>query len=353
MSVPQVNQRMTKKVVLKEYCAEIEHLRAQLQITREKNGVYVDPIEFESMESRIVAQEAQLLECEAVLRTRTEEVKMLRAAKEDLELSLEEALQEKQQTEVMLADTQDELARVKAELRACKVELGAAEAVVSEQTDTEHRLLQGAQTLQSELLERRSEVCILLQRVDQHSEIERRRVSEAESFLSTLCVRNQALLAEVEAMVQTNGVSSKQLCNGIIDMISRGQNTCSTLTQAIEEALSTLTIESEQVKNKMTGTCTSLSEHLKDTNASLQTSLRGMQSHLSCWLQEVDQNLNQAKLLLKEQQTQVSAGIRFLHCFISLVCYLSSVPQPRGWCCSPRDMSKKADVLLRSITSWR
>jgi hypothetical protein len=33
-----VNQRMTKKVVLKEYCAEIEMLKSQLQITREKNG---------------------------------------------------------------------------------------------------------------------------------------------------------------------------------------------------------------------------------------------------------------------------------------------------------------------------
>jgi hypothetical protein len=29
---------MTKKVVLKEYCAEIEMLKSQLQITREKNG---------------------------------------------------------------------------------------------------------------------------------------------------------------------------------------------------------------------------------------------------------------------------------------------------------------------------
>ena len=29
---------MTKKVVLKEYCAEIETLKSQLQLTREKNG---------------------------------------------------------------------------------------------------------------------------------------------------------------------------------------------------------------------------------------------------------------------------------------------------------------------------
>jgi hypothetical protein len=38
-----VNQRMTKKVVLKEYCAEIEMLKSQLQLTREKNGCVSSP----------------------------------------------------------------------------------------------------------------------------------------------------------------------------------------------------------------------------------------------------------------------------------------------------------------------
>jgi len=83
-------------------CQEIEHLRLQLQLTREKNGVYVDPNEFANMEARIesqvnctyfhyqyfllhspvdcliVIQESQLLECETALRSRNEEVKTLR-----------------------------------------------------------------------------------------------------------------------------------------------------------------------------------------------------------------------------------------------------------------------------------
>ena len=75
---PTVNQKMTKKVVLKEYCAEIESLKTMLQLTREKNGVYVDPNEFYSMEARLATQESQIAECEAALRSRNEEVKTLR-----------------------------------------------------------------------------------------------------------------------------------------------------------------------------------------------------------------------------------------------------------------------------------
>lgn len=40
---PTVNQKLTKKVIMKEYFAEIETLRSQLLATREKNGVYMDP----------------------------------------------------------------------------------------------------------------------------------------------------------------------------------------------------------------------------------------------------------------------------------------------------------------------
>ncbi len=71
---------MTKKVVLKEYCAEIENLKAMLQITREKNGVYVDPFQFANMQSRLLSQESQLLECESALKIRIDEIKSLKIA---------------------------------------------------------------------------------------------------------------------------------------------------------------------------------------------------------------------------------------------------------------------------------
>ena len=60
-------------------CAEIEQLRAQLQITRDKNGVYVDPVQFANMESRIESQESMLLECEAALKSRNEELKLIKS----------------------------------------------------------------------------------------------------------------------------------------------------------------------------------------------------------------------------------------------------------------------------------
>ena len=40
-SKPEVNQKLTKKALIKEYTEEIEHLKRDLAATREKNGVYI------------------------------------------------------------------------------------------------------------------------------------------------------------------------------------------------------------------------------------------------------------------------------------------------------------------------
>ena len=39
---PEANQRMMRAGLIKEYVAEIDHLRADLTATRSKDGVYVD-----------------------------------------------------------------------------------------------------------------------------------------------------------------------------------------------------------------------------------------------------------------------------------------------------------------------
>ncbi len=38
---PEINQKMTKRTLIKEYVTEIERLKADLSATREKNGVFV------------------------------------------------------------------------------------------------------------------------------------------------------------------------------------------------------------------------------------------------------------------------------------------------------------------------
>jgi len=57
---PEVNQKLTKKAMLREYTEEIERLRKDLNAAREKNGIYVDKENYERMLSRLESQDQDL-----------------------------------------------------------------------------------------------------------------------------------------------------------------------------------------------------------------------------------------------------------------------------------------------------
>lgn len=50
---PEINQKLSKKALLKEYTEEIERLRRDLIATREQNGVYLAQDNYNEMQSTI------------------------------------------------------------------------------------------------------------------------------------------------------------------------------------------------------------------------------------------------------------------------------------------------------------
>jgi len=120
---PQVNQLMTKKALIKEYVHEIEHLKADLAATRQRNGVFLDEENYtkllEESESRRVHVEEQGRKIE-VLNIRYDKAmeehrhKMkvyneTRAALQDTKEDLDRTKGTLEQTEKTLADTQQSL----------------------------------------------------------------------------------------------------------------------------------------------------------------------------------------------------------------------------------------------------
>ncbi|KAJ0411020.1 hypothetical protein ATCC90586_003622 [Pythium insidiosum] len=90
---PEVNQKMTKTGLLKEYGNEIESLRSALQAARAKDGIYLPPAQFTEMQERLAGQTAQIAELEDELEARSKACKELEAQLgrgcEDLKTDLE------------------------------------------------------------------------------------------------------------------------------------------------------------------------------------------------------------------------------------------------------------------------
>lgn len=59
---PEINQKLSKKALLKEYTEEIERLRRDLLATRERNGVYLAQENYNEMQSKIEFQTKEIEE---------------------------------------------------------------------------------------------------------------------------------------------------------------------------------------------------------------------------------------------------------------------------------------------------
>jgi kinesin family member 11 len=308
---PTVNQRLTKKTIMKEYLQEVETLKMQLMQTREKNGVYMDPAEFYAMETRLSAQESQLEECENALTLRTEEIKMVRRERDEFLAGYEE-------TKVELAACTSELEEARVTLDEAKtvvssafVELTATEAVVAEQQHTEQQLQQQGRSLQKDLSRSQADVGRLLEKVELVGQSEAQKMKETQSFVSKLSSSNSELQSQVQQLSRQSQEHSAALESGVGQMLQQGRETCASLKAAIGAALVTMIGDAERARDEMTSSCSGLKSHLHSTNKHLDTTLRGLQGQLSEWLGEVDNSMLQAQNQLAEQQKQVRRHFHF------------------------------------------
>merc|ERR1719447_2382838 len=57
---PEVNQKLTKKALIKEYTEQIEKLKKDLYAAREKNGIFLSEENFQEMQNQLQAQKGNL-----------------------------------------------------------------------------------------------------------------------------------------------------------------------------------------------------------------------------------------------------------------------------------------------------
>ena len=121
---PQINQMISKKTLLREFTAEIEKLKAELIAARQRNGVYLtneiyEEITVESESRRILSEEqqAKIETIETHLRNKTQELftltnnfAILKKDNESIRQELDNTNGVLEKTEIVLADTKQNLA---------------------------------------------------------------------------------------------------------------------------------------------------------------------------------------------------------------------------------------------------
>uniref|UniRef100_A0A8C7MK28 Kinesin family member 11 n=1 Tax=Oncorhynchus kisutch TaxID=8019 RepID=A0A8C7MK28_ONCKI len=140
MNKPEVNQKLTKRTLIKEYTEEIERLKRDLAATRDKNGVYLSSENYESMAGMISSQEEHITEYTEKIASVEEELKRVFELFEDSKDKLDQCINDLEEKNYKLEETHKDLQETKQKL--------TEEAfIVSELATTEEKLYTTADKL--------------------------------------------------------------------------------------------------------------------------------------------------------------------------------------------------------------
>ncbi|XP_072280970.1 kinesin-like protein KIF11 [Pyxicephalus adspersus] len=133
LNKPEVNQKLTKRALIKEYTEEIERLKRDLAAAREKNGVYLTSENYEELQGKIVCQEEQITDFLDKIAAMEDELKRVTELFSESKKELEECSTILQFKEKELEDTQKNL-------HESKLRLSQEEFVVSALETTQKKL---------------------------------------------------------------------------------------------------------------------------------------------------------------------------------------------------------------------
>ncbi|NXX90785.1 KIF11 protein, partial [Centropus bengalensis] len=200
MNKPEINQKLTKKALIKEYTEEIERLKRDLAATREKKGVYISLENYEALNGKLSVQEEQIAEYVDKISVMEEEIKkvtelfkvsknQLDRCKTDLEIK-EKKLQEAQK-----------------DLMETKAHLAEEEYMVSVLENTEQKLHDTASKLLSTVEETTKDVSGLHAKLDRKKAVDEHNTIAKNIFAEQMNV----LFNKIQDSITENSSKQQQM----------------------------------------------------------------------------------------------------------------------------------------------
>ncbi|XP_037353123.1 kinesin-like protein KIF11 isoform X2 [Talpa occidentalis] len=197
MNKPEVNQKLTKKALIKEYTEEIERLKRDLAATREKNGVYISEENFRAMSGKLTVQEEQIVEL----------IEKIGAVEEELNRVTELFMDNKSELDQCKSDLQSktqELETTQKHLQETKLELVKEEYITSALESTEEKLHDAASRLLNTVEETTKDVSGLHSKLDRKKAVEQHNAEAQDVFGKNL----NSLFSSMEELIKDG--TSKQ-----------------------------------------------------------------------------------------------------------------------------------------------
>jgi len=251
---PEVNQRMSKKAVLKEYTEEIERLRKDLMASREKNGVFLEHSNYQSMIAKSEATEQELAEKLGQLKALEEEMAKKEQMFEEVSAELEVKTEELEATTEKLAETEHSLECTRTVLHKTAVEKEEQKHLVEKHQETEVKLGGQAKKLLEVAEVTTKEGAFLHDKLDRIKGVEQKNKEAKLDFKEVFSANIDELVEVMENHTTEQTYSCATLRSKLKDQLEARINNLTSLSNQVEELASgqvEVLVEMEKKRGEM------------------------------------------------------------------------------------------------------
>ncbi|KAN0063979.1 Kinesin-related motor protein [Thecaphora frezii] len=272
---PELNTRMNRSALIKEYVSEIERLKADLTATREQNGIYLDEANYKHLQDE---SEQRKQSADELRRTVEVTESKLTSLKEQFEQNMQLLL--KRDSEVRSAKA--ECAAKTAELASIISQINSLEKAIEEETalkrayrDSEDKLNDVASSLKVVAQQSTADVSGLFAKLERKTAVEvknRSLASECQTSLSSM-------IAGLEGRVTDHRATQERFLDGVASRLSefarREEKSLSASDAFVQQSLAKLSALAASMQEGSTDAhkaAEALAREVDEARATLQAS---------------------------------------------------------------------------------
>ncbi|XP_039191978.1 kinesin-like protein KIF11 [Crotalus tigris] len=278
MNKPEVNQKLTKRALIKEYTEEIERLKRDLTAVREKNGVYISLENFDALNGKMTIQEEQIADY----------IEKITAMEEELKKIAELFTVQKNEMEKCQANLQAremELEVTQKHLEITKVLLAEEEYVASALENSEEKLHGTATKLLTTVKETTNDVSGLHAKLDRKKAVEQHNVEAQKTFMDHMNILFDKIQNSVKKNYQNQQEMLDSYTSSVNDLLSTSFSAFGVTATAIDAAFTSVkemvSTEVSIAAEKMLNQDTLTSKNKNDLQKMIEEHASGLDKALS------------------------------------------------------------------------
>eukprot|EP00761_Pharyngomonas_kirbyi_P000443 gb/GECH01000443.1/.p1 GENE.gb/GECH01000443.1/~~gb/GECH01000443.1/.p1 ORF type:complete len:1037 (+),score=300.24 gb/GECH01000443.1/:1-3111(+) len=314
---PEVNQKMSKRTLIKEMSGDIEKLKMELQAAREKSGVFLPSAVYEEQTNELEQQKTRITELESLVELKQKEMDELSSLFKTKDKELDTEKNKHQETRQELEDTGYRLEDTRYKLNDSRRDLNFTKYVLSEQRRSHRDLYSQADSMVYSLRDSVDDISSLHDKIDRKSHVEQNNKSASTQFYDEMSSHLSSAEEGLEQFSNQQQDAYKKYHQAILSFMERQDAE----NAKMKDQLSNLPRNMNEMQDQFANILTEFTEERHQDSWDVNTKTQRMENRLEDLFQRLKHsfynNVYQTQQVLEQKQQQMDAMKQMMSSILS------------------------------------